>query len=63
MAEAEKSTIRAEFAKELIEAEMDQKTLEKYLQSDMTKSPIEFNEEFGVDKDMKEFLEEEFPSQ
>ena len=57
----EKVTMRKEFAGELVEANMDQETMEKYLQSDMTQSPLEFNKEHGPDKEMEEFLNDEFP--
>jgi len=61
MTDAEKSIVRAEFAKDLIEVEMKKETLEAYLKSDMSLSPVEFNEKHGPDKDMEAFLADEFP--
>jgi hypothetical protein len=62
MTDGEKQIIRAQFAKELIEAELSRESLEKYLKSDMKLSPLEFAKQEGEDADMKEFLDSEFPT-
>ncbi len=62
MTEAEKTIVRAECAKELIEAEMDQGELEEYLQSDMSKSPKEFVDEGELtDKELGEYMDDRYP--
>lgn len=55
-----KAEIRKEFAKELIEADMNQKQLEEYLQGDMSKSPLEFVEA-SSESSMDEYLGDKFP--
>ena len=63
MTDGEKQIVRAQFAKELIEAELSQESLEKYLRSDMKLSPLEFAKQEGEDTDFKEFLDGEFPKE
>jgi len=65
MTDGEKQIVRAQFAKELIEAELSQEQLETYLTSDMKLSPLDWaKQEGGVsDADMKEYLDNEFPKE
>ena len=58
----DKATIRAEFAQQLVQADMTQIELEEYLSSDMTKSPAEFMAEGEVSQEeFAEYLDDKFP--
>lgn len=61
MTDAEKQAVRAEFSAELVEAQMNEETLKSYLESDLSLTPLQFQEEHGPDKDMEAFLADEFP--